>query len=172
MAAAFDSRVKAIMPGCADPNVKGFIRDVLPDSGKPPLSTAEYARRHPLARQDNKSSKKLFEVIDPLNYIDKLRMPKLFMSAGNDDFTHPDSLGGWWSKLPEPKSHVMLPNLPHLGQMTPWDFLPAAVAFAKGVMMDRKMPEITWDISNSSGAITMRQASSHAPRRVTLWSAS
>ena len=55
----------------------------------------------------------LASILDPYRYIDQLRIPKLVMAAGNDQFFCPDSSQFYFSELAGPKGFRVLPNTGH-----------------------------------------------------------
>ena len=42
---------------------------------------------------------KMAEIIDPLAYKDRLKMPKLVISATGDEFFHPDDSYNWFDQM-------------------------------------------------------------------------
>mmetsp|Transcript_29274 Transcript_29274/g.62215 ORF Transcript_29274/g.62215 Transcript_29274/m.62215 type:complete len:503 (+) Transcript_29274:54-1562(+) len=116
---------------------------------------------------------RLDSIIDPVNYMDRLTMPKLLMMCGGDGFFAPDSTRTWWPSLPSPKSFYMYANSGHAGYTEPGaggpDFLDAADAFVSGLVLGEATPALDWSIDDATGRITVSQVSDHTPTSVRLW---
>jgi len=77
---------------------------------------------------------KMFEVIDPMNYFDRLEnMPKLIMVTSDDEFMMMDWTNIYYDQLPGEKHLLILPNAEHSMVTGLPDVLPAVGAFARSI---------------------------------------
>jgi len=169
--AAVDSRVKAIMPMVIVPNMRKFTDLVARTMHGTPMFMHDYKESGISGRYWEPKSDQLLGIIDAAFFMDRFAgLPKLAMFAANDDIWGPDGDQVFWKDLPEPKSFLTVPNLPHRGSMSLADWLPSAAAFVRGLATGVAEPRISWSLDGASGTITARQLSNHAPS-VTQWTA-
>lgn len=147
-----DSRVKAIVPMVIDvlnmpeqlewqvKSLGGYsqmLRDYI-DAGLVPMPQTERA-------------KKLWSMVDPYVYRQRLTVPKLIVLGSNDPYWSTDALNLYWDSLPGDKWVLYVPNAGHDlrdRQAQP----PAAFhrplytlgAFLRHHVLDNPMPRISW----------------------------
>mmetsp|Transcript_114598 Transcript_114598/g.304647 ORF Transcript_114598/g.304647 Transcript_114598/m.304647 type:complete len:513 (-) Transcript_114598:60-1598(-) len=170
MAGAVDSRIAGIIPvgEMADcfraweefaQDVGGIVPVLLPFENQGALNLTLEQVKH------------LSAIVAPVNYIDRLTMPKFAIFAGADDFWPPDATRSWWGRLPNPKSMFVYGNGRHLGyeRMNEGDggILAVAAGFVSWLLSNSSMPEIEWKIQED-GSIAVRQVSDHTPSSVTV----
>lgn len=171
MTAAFDSRVKALLPGAITLRLREMLKNTVRSYGHAPVIALSYFMRDVFGSLDEPGAHLLFKTIDASNYLERLTMPKFLMVTTSDDYMLPDATRGWWGRLPGENGLLMKPNRGHLTQMSEADFLPPAAAFLQGVITGQPAPRVVWNISESDGSITARVDSAHTPSNVRLWSA-
>jgi len=157
-----DSRVKAIMPCCIAIDMKVNMEHLAESMGSFPFALAEYQRRGLLRQRE--------PLPDPVDFVDRLTMPKLVMTVSNDMFFPPDTVNLYFSRLQGPKTLFEVANMDHQGSLTMLNFIPAMVPFVRDVARRREAPVITWTIENVTGTITVTQVSRHRPVSVIAWS--
>jgi len=170
MAGAVDPRVSAIIPMVIGLDFNTSEREALQNMGGIMPAKIDYLLEGVYDIPDA-ARPRLWAIIDPLSYADRLTMPKLAMFAGNDMFFPPDISRSWWPLLPEPKAFHFYGNTPHGGYSDSNDFLEVADAFVNAQILGTELPRISWTISNLTGAISVRQLSGPSPTSVSLWSA-
>jgi len=116
----------------------------------------------------------LARIEDPYYYMpdpSRLRMPKLVITAGNDEFFQPDDDIYWWHWCRDPKHRIVVPNSGH--GINPTGFINTMIAWIKTeVYGNTPAPSITWDINKDTGTITVVNDPTHyKPIYVSVWSA-
>jgi len=169
MAGAVDQRVKAVVPlGITLDIYKGCL-DVEHNLNGIPFGGIPYQMEGVMNLTPDQW-KSLSTIIDPVNYIERLAMPKLAVFSGSDDFYPPDVTKNWWWKLPEPKMMYVYGDAGHRGIRSDDNadnhFLDVTEAFVSGFMSGSEMPKIDWKIDPKRGSILVKQVSAHTPTSV------
>jgi len=174
MAAAVDTRVKAIVPIGISLDVYQAFQQNEKNLGGVPFAAMPYKQQGTLTITEEQM-KKLAGITDPLTYISRLTMPKLTIFSGADDFFPPDVSRSWWWQLPQQKMMYMFGDSDHRGITEEHNgqdkFLDVADAFICGFLSGQEMPEISWTIDAESGTISVTQVSKHTPTSVVVMSA-
>jgi len=174
MAGAVDPRVVGLVPICITLNAHQASEELDQNLGGIPNLVLPYKRQGALTLT-NEQINRLYGIVDPVNYMDRLTMPKLAIFAGADDVFPPDVTRSWWKNLPEPKMMYLYGNARHQGiehmQNKNDKFLDTADAFINGLLANDSMPKIQWTIDERNGTIVAQLASRHTPILVTLWAA-
>lgn len=82
-------------------------------------------------------------------------MPKLVVNAGMDEFQQPDDTHYWWAGMPEPKHFMMIPNAEHSLATGILEAVPAISAWGQALLHKDEVPQMTWEISDVDGTITV-----------------
>ena len=110
----------------------------------------------------------LAQWVDPYNYRQRLKIPKLVLLGTNDPYWVADSQRFYWSELPGPKALVQFPNKGHsLGEEA---FGPISV-WVQHLGAKKKLPELSWKVQEVDGMPVYEVQFSTAPNGVSLWSA-
>jgi PhoPQ-activated pathogenicity-related protein len=104
---------------------------------------------------------------DPLNYRDRpsMKMPKYVINAVGDQYFPPDNTKFGYHLLPQLKRLRMIPNSKHSTAGT--DINESMTAFYDAVLNHRPIPDYSWTVRKSDGAIVVRSAA--RPLEVNLW---
>jgi PhoPQ-activated pathogenicity-related protein len=115
---------------------------------------------------------KLWKMVDPFSFLDRLTKPKLLINGTNDRYWTLDALDLYWNKLRGPKSLIELPNAGHdLKENRDWATTGLG-AFFHHVITNRPMPELTWAFAKSTGGAWSLTIHAHpAPQAARIWSA-
>ena len=107
------------------------------------------------------------KIEDPLNYRDRpaMKMPKYIINAVGDEYFPPDNTRFSYHLLPETKRLRMIPNSKHSTAGT--DISDSITAFYDGVLNHTPIPNYSWTVRKSDGAIVVRSAT--RPLEVNLW---
>jgi PhoPQ-activated pathogenicity-related protein len=132
----------------------------------------DYVQRGLMENAQTAEGTKLWKMVDPYSYRERLAKPKLLINGTNDRYWTLDALDLYWSGLLGPKYVVELPNAGHgLDQNREWA-LTGLGAFFRSVVSGRPMPAISWGLSRpTSSAAELTIKTSPAPLSSRLWSA-
>ena len=111
---AVDPRVAAIAPMVIPTlNMKAQNKHQLETWGKYSEQIEDYTKRGLLDDIDKPDRTKLWKLIDPYTYLDRLTMPKLQINGTNDPYWTLDSLNLYWNDLKGPSYVLYLSNAVH-----------------------------------------------------------
>ena len=132
----------------------------------------DYVERGLMEKTDTPEGTKLWKMVDPFTYQDRLTKPKLLINGTNDRYWTLDALDLYWSELKGPKYLVELPNAGHgLDENREWA-LGGLGAFFRHVITDRPMPMLTWNLARGAGGESMLTIHANpAPVAARIWTA-
>jgi PhoPQ-activated pathogenicity-related protein len=173
-AATGDPRVKAIAPMVIDTlNMLEQMKHAQEVFGKPSLMVHDYVERGLIPMPDTEEARKLWRMVDPYNYRDKLTMPKLLLMGNNDLYWTTDALNLYWDGLKGPKWVTYVPNAGHdlqqEGKPGGGRAIAALAAFTRHMVADNPMPKLSWKYDESDGKVRLMVEASPAPIRARLW---
>ncbi len=171
LTAAADHRVVAIAPMVIDTlNMKAQKVHSLEVWGKYSERINDYTSRGLTEKFDTPDGHRLWMMIDPYSYRDRLALPKLLINGTNDRYWTLDSLNIYWDDLKGPKSVVYLPNAGH-GLQEHRDYaLNGVGALFRHAVSNRPMPDLAWTHSDADdGGLRLQVRSIPAPKSARLW---
>ena len=119
---------------------------------------------------------KLWKMIDPYFYRDKLKMPKLIVNGANDPYWATDALNLYWDELENPKWVLYVPNAGHDLQqkkmkagMERSRVLDTLAVFARAQVFDKELPKLTWKHDDNSGKFRLTVTSNVKPVAARMW---
>jgi PhoPQ-activated pathogenicity-related protein len=138
----------------------------------------DYVERGLMEKVETPAGTKLWKMVDPFTYRDRLTKPKFLINGTNDRYWTLDALDLYWNELKGPKSLVELPNAGH-GLETNRDWaINGLGAFFRQVVSGRPLPRLSWDFADGAGARGESTSTSMltihaepAPRSARLWTA-
>lgn len=171
---AVDDRVVAIAPmvivmlniGAQGPNqldVWGFYSEQIDD----------YVQRGLMEKIQTEKGTKLWRMVDPYTYRDRLaEKPKFLINGTNDRYWTLNALDLYWGDLPGLKYVVELPNAGHgLDANREWATNGLA-AFFRSTVSGRPLPKLDWKFEADSGdEFTLKIQADPAPKSARLWTA-
>lgn len=163
---AVDDRVVGIAPMVIDVvNTNISMRHHFAAYGFWAPAVGNYVQHEIMQRMDHPRLEDLYKLEDPLNYKDRLLMPKLVINAAGDQFFLPDSSQFYWDQLKGPKALRYVPNTDHGlgGSDVPFTVL----AFYTMMQKNQPLPDFQWNITKSGIQI---QANDR-PVELKLWQA-
>ena len=170
---AVDPRVKAIAPMVIPTlNFKAQNKHQLENFGRYSDQIDDYTARGLMEKLDTPEGLRLWHLVDPLTFRDRLTMPKLQINGTNDPYWTLDSMNLFWDDLKGPKYVVYLPNAGHgLDQHREYATEGVGAIFHNAIG-GKALPEITWKHSDTpSGALQLSVTSNPAPKSAQLWTA-
>jgi hypothetical protein len=96
-------------------------------------------------------------------------MPKLVVNSVMDEFQQPDDTRFWWKGMPEPKHFLIAPNAEHSCATSIFEIVPAIGAFLQNILMEEKIPSLTWEINDSTGEIVATLDADSVVHSATRW---
>ena len=140
--------------------------------GKYSEQIGDYVERGLTEKTDTPEATKLWKMVDPFTYRERLTKPKLLINGTNDRYWTLDALDFYWSELKGPKYLVEVPNAGHgLDANRDWA-LGTLGAFFRHVITDRPMPRLTWDLARGAGGeSSLTIHASPAPLSARIWTA-
>jgi PhoPQ-activated pathogenicity-related protein len=173
LAGAVDDRVIAIAPmvivtlnmGPQGPNQ-------LKVWGQYSEQIGDYVERGLMETAATPAGTKLWKMVDPFTFRGRLLKPKMLINGANDRYWTLDALDLYWNELQGPKYLIELPNAGHdLKNNRDW-VTSGLGAFFHHVVLNRPMPQLTWDYAEGAGGefqFTIR--STPAPQAARIWTA-
>ncbi len=180
LTAATDPRVKAIAPMVIDTlNMKAQGPYQLKSFGHYSEQIRDYTERGLVPTPETAEAQRLWAMVDPWVYRERLTMPKLLINGVNDPYWTTDALNLYWDDLPGDKWVTYVPNAGHnleqLGENGEKDrsrAVNALAAFAKHNIRDNPMPQLRWKHDDASDQARLTVDSDHVPKAARLWVAS
>lgn len=177
LTAVADPRVLAIAPMVIDTlNMKAQNAHQIEAYGRYSKEIDPYTNRGLVPMPDTPEAKKLWTMVDPFHYRDKLALPKLIVNGANDPYWTLDALNLYWDDLKGDKWVLYVPNAGHnLQQQTgtgPGDVsraLNGLAAFTRAQITGQPLPRLTWKHDDADGKLRVTVASSPSPRGARLW---
>jgi PhoPQ-activated pathogenicity-related protein len=180
-AATGDKRVKAIAPLVIDTlNMPVQMENQLKAFGKPSEMIKDYTERKLVPIPKTKAAEKLWRMIDPWVYREKLTVPKMIVCGTNDPYWPLDALNSYWDDLKGEKWVLYVPNAGHdlieVGadgkrQVLPLRAINSLAAFCRCQIFDKPMPKVTWVCTRAEGVCKLAVKSEDKPKSVRVWRA-
>jgi PhoPQ-activated pathogenicity-related protein len=136
----------------------------------------DYTKRGLVPMPNTAEAKKLWSMVDPYFYRDKLICPKLIVNGGNDPYWTLDALNLYWDGLKGDKWILYVPNAGHnLQQKNAYGVsdvsraLNALAAFSRHQITGQPLPRITWKHEGQDGTLRLLAEATPAPLGARLW---
>lgn len=180
-AATGDPRVKAIAPMVIDTlNMPVQAKNQVTAFGKPSLMIRDYVDRGLVPVPDTPEARRLWTMIDPWVYREKLAVPKMIINGSNDPYWPLDALNSYWDDLKGEKYLLYVPNAGHDlresdgnggKELLPARALNTLSAFCKGQIFDKPMPKMNWVCKEADGVCRLDVESAARVKRAQVWKA-
>lgn len=143
---AVDRRVVGIAPMVIPTlNMKVQMKHQLETWGFPSEQIIDYTQRGLTQRFDEPEGSKLWKLVDPFTYRERLTLPKLQINGANDRYWTHDSVSVYWNDLHGPSYVVYLPNAGH-GLNEHRDYaLNGVAALFRHAVTGRPLPKVSWE---------------------------
>jgi PhoPQ-activated pathogenicity-related protein len=179
LTATVDPRVKAIAPAVIDTlNMQKQLPHQLESYGAYSLMIHDYTSRNLVPPPRTPEGKKLWSLVDPWVYRDRLTLPKLILNGTNDPYWTQDALNLYWDDLKGDKWVCYVPNAGHDlvqrgpgGQRDLSRASGALAAFMRAQVEDRPLPKLRWKHTQAGDKYRLEVTSDPAPKAARLWQA-
>ncbi|MFT3878334.1 MAG: PhoPQ-activated protein PqaA family protein [Gemmatales bacterium] len=175
-----DPRVKAIAPMVIDTlNMQVQMphqHEML--GGKYSEQIADYTERGLVPMPDTSDARKLWAMVDPWVYREKLTMPKMIINGSNDEYWAVDALNFYWNDLKGPKWVLIVPNAGHdLAEVNkdgkkdsfPTRGIATLVAFNRSQITNQPMPNLTWKHDDVEGKMRLTVNTDKGAKKARIW---
>ncbi len=179
---ASDPRVRAIAPMVIDTlNMGPQMLHQVQCYGKPSDMVKDYVERKLIPMPNTDEAHRLWQMVDPYFYRDRLTMPKLIVNGANDPYWTVDALNLYWDDLKGDKYICIVPNaghdlqeMPEEGRLDPIKAraksLNAVSAFTRMQIEGKPMPKLTWKNTGAAdGQLCLSMTSSDQPKSARVW---
>lgn len=174
-----DPRVKAIAPMVIDVlNMKAQMDHQKASFGMYSLMIHDYTERKLVPLPNTPEATRLWNIVDPYFYREKLTLPKQLILGNNDPYWTVDALNLYWDGLQGPKWVTYVPNAGHgltqedaKGNPDRHRVLGALGAFARHQITDREPPQLTWKHDDVDGKLRLTVEANRTPKAARLWAA-
>lgn len=174
---ASDARVKAIAPLVIDTlNMREQMAHQLKSFGTYSEQIHDYTERGLVPVPDTAEAKRLWRMIDPYFYRDRLAMPKLIVNGNNDPYWTTDALNLYWDGLKGDKWVLYVPNAGHNLEQKGPDGKPdrsravnGLAAFGRHMIRDKPMPRLSWKHGDADGKARLNVHCKPEPNAARLW---
>ena len=176
-----DKRVKAIAPIVIDTlNMPLQMKNQVNAFGKPSEMIKDYTNRKLVPIPDTPEAKKLWRMIDPWVYREKITMPKMIINGANDPYWPLDALNSYWDDLKGEKWILYVPNAGHdlrerdangMAELLPLRAVNTLAAFARSQIFGKPMPGINWVCDEKEGVCRLEVNSGAKAVSTRVWKA-
>lgn len=176
---ASDPRVKAIAPLVIDTlNMQKQLPHQLESYGAYSQMIHDYTERKLVPPPQTPEGKKLWAMVDPWLYRERLTLPKLILNGTNDPYWTQDALNLYWDDLAGDKWVCYVPNAGHnLSQKRgngKSDLARASAtlsAFVRAQIDDQPFPRLSWKNRRTDRSVRLSVHSDIVPVAARLWTA-
>ena len=177
---AADPRVTAIAPMVIDTlNMVDQMAHQKETLGEYSEMIHDYTERGLVPIPPKEEAKKLWKMIDPLFYRDRLKMPKFLINGANDRYWSTDALNLYWDDLPGDKWVTYVPNAGHNLEQGATEKAPgdrtwannALEAFARAQVTGQALPARSWTHADADGKMRLTVTAKPAPTAARLYAA-
>jgi PhoPQ-activated pathogenicity-related protein len=170
---AVDLRVKAIAPLVIDTlNMQAQMAHQLKCYGRYSEMIDDYVKRDLVPMPKTERAMKLWSMVDPWVYREKLTMPTMIINGANDPYWTVDALNLYWDDLKSPRWVCYVPNAGHnlmQDKINPMRVANTLGAFARHQIHGVKMPELKWQHDDADGKARLTVSANMPPTKARLW---
>ncbi|QDV65614.1 PhoPQ-activated pathogenicity-related family protein [Crateriforma conspicua] len=155
LSAAADDRVIGIAPMVIDTlNFRKQMEDQKQKWGFFSEQIADYTEAG-LVNLENESDaeRQLRLMMDPYEYRDRIRVPKLLINGANDRYWRCDALDNYWNDLSSPKNVLTIANAGHGLEGGHMRVTASIATFAAKCAEGRRLPSIQWSTQTDGRSI-------------------
>lgn len=177
LTAVADPRVKAIAPLVIDTlNMSAQLPHQIKSFGGPSEMIKDYTDRGLAPIPDTPEGKKLWTMVDPWAYREKLTMPKLLVMGNNDPYWTTDAMNLYWDDLKGDKWVLYIPNAGHDLRQKDKDgktdvsrVVNTLGAFGYLQSHGKSLPKLDWKHEAIGDQLQLSVKASPEPKAARLW---
>jgi PhoPQ-activated pathogenicity-related protein len=176
LTAAADARVKALAPLVIDTlNMRAQMPYQLRSFGKYSEQIRDYTQRGLVPMPDTPEARRLWLMVDPWAYRERLKQPTLILNGANDPYWTTDALNLSWDDLKNPKWVLYVPNAGHNLQQRKADgqdrlrAVNTLAAFGHVQIHGGALPQLQWRHTDTGEKLSLTVEARPAPRAARLW---
>ncbi|KAL2636439.1 hypothetical protein R1flu_007918 [Riccia fluitans] len=152
--AAVDDRVVGIIPVVMDLlNMGSTLHHFYKSLGGWPVAFKAYYEANITSRLDSPEFQRLTDIVDPYVYKDRLGLPKLMVTASNDEFFLLDDSIYFWDSLPGEKHCLILADTDHSLATGVLKFLTGVEAFFLSIVESYELSGVPQMIRMKRGVV-------------------
>jgi PhoPQ-activated pathogenicity-related protein len=177
MTGAADPRVKAIAPLVIDMlNFGKQLPHQVASFGKPSEMIRDYTERGLIPIPDTTAGRKLWEMVDPWMYRDKMAMPKMLIHGSNDPYWPQDATNLYWDDLKGDKWLLYVPNAGHGLEQVHADgkkdrnrAINTLAMYSRCQIRGEAMPKMSWRHAENGERLTLSVTCDPPPKAARIW---
>jgi PhoPQ-activated pathogenicity-related protein len=174
---AADPRVKAIAPLVIDTlNMVPQMAHQLRSFGKHSKMIHDYTERGLVPMPDTPEARRLWRIVDPYFYRERIQVPTLIVNGANDPYWTVDALNLYWDDLRSDRWVLYVPNAGHNlqqeregGRRDTTRALNALAAFARHQIKNTPMPKLSWKHEDAGRKLRLEVRAEPASQVGRLW---
>lgn len=172
---ASDARVKAIAPLVIDTlNMTEQMDHQKKSFGAYSDQINDYTERGLVPMPDTDDARRLWKMVDPYFYRERIVQPKLLILGNNDPYWTVDALNLYWDGLKGDKWVTYVPNAGHDlrqgGKNGNRDrAVQALAAFGRLQIAGKSLPRLTWKHEDKDGKAHLAATAESAPAAARVW---
>lgn len=171
LTSSVDPRVVAFAPMVIPTlNFKTQIANQKAVFGKFSEQIDDYTSKGLTEKFDDPDGVRLWKMVDPFTYLDRLKQPKLVINGTNDRYWTLDSLNVFWDDIQGPKSVVYLPNAGHGLEKHREYALNGVGALFRHAVGGQPWPKLDWKHDDTDdGHYRLTINASPTPKAAKIW---
>ena len=171
LTSAVDTRVTALAPMVIDVlNMGPQLAHQEKAYGQPSEQIHDYTERGMHRKLQSDEGKSLVAIVDPYQYRQVLRQPKLIILGTNDPYWIVDALNLYWDGLVGEKHILYVPNNAH-GLKDYGRVFGSLNALHQHVGRGQRLPQLTWQYDEQDRGVRLTVNSDPPARQVVAWMA-
>jgi len=171
LTSAVDKRVTALAPMVIDVlNMAPQMAHQEEVYGRPSEQIHDYTERGMHRKLQSDEGQSLVAIVDPYQYRQMLRQPKLVILGTNDPYWTVDALNLYWQGLVGEKYILYVPNNAH-GLRDYGRVFGSLNALHQHVVRGQPLPQLSWQYEERDGGVRLSVKSDPPARRVVAWTA-
>jgi PhoPQ-activated pathogenicity-related protein len=175
LSATADARIKAIAPLVIDTlNMpEQMPHQFKTFGGKYSLMIHDYTNTGLVPMPKTPEAKKLWSMVDPYAYRDKLTLPKFLINGNSDPYWATDALNLYWDALKGDKWIMYVPNAGHdlkqVGRAGQSRARNGLAAFVRSQVAGKPLPKLKWKHDNTDDQLRLTVDADQVPLAARLW---